>query len=399
VSAPTPNRFFPFPPNWKTNMRETFSFDSWVDQAGDRSEQTGSNDGNNPRRSLDYEMLLERNEAQLFESLMMGWQSRLFGVPHWAEGTRLTAAAGASADTLLGDFTGMSLEIGGSVVVYADWQNYTVREIESFDAGSVVLTGTLGRAWPLGARVFPVLYGAINAAMSGKRESDRVVRASASFDFEPSVTPGNTDDDGAGATLYDGNELSLLRTNWKDGVSTSYQSDRMMADLGGGKFEMHSTSHFSPQAKNHEWHIRNRAEAIAMRAWLGRRQGQAVPCWMPSGFDDLTPAGAPGATAYLDVATTGYGELLAAHPGRRDIIILLRDGSYAIRRVTSVSVVSPTVDRLHFAGALPGYTLAQIKRISFLHLYRQVDREATITWMTAGVGVVDLDLISKRPTT
>jgi hypothetical protein len=262
-----------------------------------------------------------------------------------------------------------------------------------------VLTGTLGRAWALGSRVFPVLYGAISASQAAKRETDRVVRASVRFDFEPSVTPGNTDDDGAGATLYDGNELSLYGTNWKDGVSTSYQSDRMAMDVGVGKVGMRSSSNFTPQTKNHEWHVTTKAEAIALRAWLGRRQGQAVPCWMPSGFDDRVPAGAPGATAYLDVATTGYGELLAAHPGRRDIVILLRDGSYAIRRVTNVSVVSPTVDRLHFVGALPGYTLAQVKRISFLHLYRQVDREITVNWMTAGVGTVELDLVSMRPAT
>lgn len=396
MAAPSPVTFFPFPPNWKSVLEETITFGSWVIPAEDYDEQTGSNWGNAPRRTLEYSILLTQERAQRLDNLLSSWQGKFFEIAHWGEQSKLTAPASVGAAVLALPTAGRSFVVGNRIVIWNSPEHYELHTIDALDADSIDLDGVTTYAWSSGTRVFPLLYGAISISSSGQRVTDNKIQMGVQFECEPNSTPGNTEDDGL-ALAYQGEELYLERVNWVAGMSFSFDSQREMLDRNTMKFDMHSASYFSPQTRAHNWTMKSLAEIATLRSWLGRREGQAIPVYMPTGTADFTLLAPPtSGLAYIRVMPNSYGNLLPGHRGRRDIIILLRDGTYVIKRITSVTLTSATEHRLNFTGAL-GATipLASIKRVSFLHLYRQESRAATIQWLTNEVATCQLDMVSK----
>lgn len=385
---------FPFPPNWKSAaLDETYEFKSWVQRSGDGSAQSGSIWGNHPRRRFDYTATLKREHAQRLDNILFGWQTRFYGIIHWAEKSKLAADALAGSASLQLDTTSMSLQEGGTVVLYLDADTNESREVESFTATSITLTTVLQRDWPAGSRVYPSFVATINPSTGGTRLTDGVVLIPVSFECEPSVTEPNTADDGLALT-YRGEELYLGRVDWKAGLPFNFESQGQKIDFGSGKFRLASFVDYALYSRGHNWQIKNKAQADAFRAWLGRREGVARPVYMPSGNMDFTlvaPAVNPASS--MDVTENEYGSLLALNPARRDVLVLLRDGTYYARRITDVTAVSATVHRLFFDTPIAAdIGLQDVKRISFLGLYRQGGNAATIRWMTDEVGTAQMQM-------
>ena len=400
MTAPSPTQFFPFPPDWKTPFAETLGFNSWVTVAEDRSETTGSRSGNRPRRSFEYVLTTRQSKhTQRVRNLIASWQGRFFEVPHWAEKSKLTAPVAAGADILFLDTSGLTLVAGQRVALYRSVDSYELATVESFDASTITLTANLFYDWPAGTKVYSVFYAILDAGQSVEHITDNKSRTPVKFYCEPSVTEPNTGDGAAAATLYLGEELYVHHTNWVNGLSFAYQSDREFMDRGTNKFRIKSVSQYSPPAREHTWHLKGREAVLAFRSWLGRREGQARPVYMPSGVDDFTVVVAPVAgNTWIDTETNQYGELLAAHPAFRDIIILLRDGTSITRRITDVDAITAVKDRLNFADPLPSnIALRDIKRVSFLGFYRQTEPSTTIRWITDTVAVASMDM-SLKPT-
>jgi hypothetical protein len=404
VTYPAPTKFFPVPPNWKENLREDFEFYSTVIEAGDGSEETNSVSGNHPRRALEYGTLLTRLDAQRLDALLMAWSGRFFEIAHWAEAGKLISAVPIGAEYLVIDNLYGSFVAGGRAVIYASPDNYELVDLVAAAPGEagfdIELADGTEKAWPAGAKVFPVFPALIAASTQKARPTDSVVRSVVRFMCEPSSTPDNTGP-GVATYTYLGEELYLHSTNWKDGVRVDSSAKRTVIDKRTGKIDVTSVSHFHPDTMEHTWLLHGHAEVAEFRNWLGRREGRARPVYMPTGMDDLKLVADPtSGNAYIDVETSMYGELLAAHPARRDFIMLLRNGSYVARRITSVEAITSVIDRIHFAADPLASTVARsaVKRVSFLGLYRQQEDNTELVWHTDGTATATLDLVLKRPT-
>ena len=217
-----------------------------------------------------------------------------------------------------------------------------------------------------------------------------------SFECEPSTTYGNTPIGGA-TPIYRDEELYLGKLNWISGLTFEFSTDREKIDMNTGRFYSFSESQFSPQQKDHNWFITSRADATLFRAWLGRREGVARPVYMPTGNTDLTLLSDPLiAASSIEVVDTDYATLAGAHPARRDIILIMRNGTYHARRITGAEAI-PGGTRVHldqpWAATIP---MASVKRISFLNLFRQVGNKSTIRWVTDDKGTANVLLVTDR---
>jgi hypothetical protein len=386
---------FPFKPNWKMPFDETFVFNSWVLTNGDESEQTGSIWGNRPRRNFDYAILLKAHQAQRFDSILAGWQTRLYGVIHWAEKSKLTAAVIAGGTVLQLDTSKLTLREGNTIVLYQDDETNDSRQVASWDATSITLTTGVQQDWPAGTHVHPSFVAAIGP-FNGTRLTDGVTQGGVSFECEPSVTESHTEDDGAALT-YRGEELYLERINWGLPMSFSFESAGVRVDRNVGKFKLFGVAEHGIFSRGHNWTLRNHTEVAAFRAFLGRREGVARPVYMPSGTMDFTLLEAlVNPASSMDVRANEYATLLAEHPTRRDVLILLRDGTYYARRITDVAIVSNTVTRLFFDTPIAAdVAVAAVKRISYLGYYRQAGNATTLRWLTDEVATVQMQLKNK----
>lgn len=389
---------WPFPPNWGNQVDDSYVFRSWALRSADGHVQSGSQWGNAPRRELEYTSLLLADDAQRAENLLFGWQGRFYGVVCWPDRSNLTAAVAAGTREIPCDTTDRAFAPGGFAVIYVDTTTYESVEIESVTAAGITVTSDLKDSWPSGSRVYPVFAGLINASIAGSRKTDSVIELPVSFECEPSTTYGNTPV-GPATPTYRGEELYLGKLNWAAALPFDYTSDRQKLDVNAGKFYSFTESDFTPLQKEHTWLFASRAEAQAFRNWLGRREGVARPVYMPTGNTDFTLVADPlPNSGYLDVADTEY-KINAAHPARRDIIMVMRDGSYFARRITSVEPApSGNGSRIFLDTTWPSTPIdrAKIKRISFLGLFRQVGNKTTIRWHTETKGTASLRLITDR---
>lgn len=387
---------FPFPPNWRGGVEDSYVYKSWVLRGSDGSVQTGSQWGNKPRRETAYSILLTRDHSARFENMMMGWQSRFFGVPLWAEETKVVTQVNIGATRVYCNTTNRSFGVGSFVLLWRDADLYEAAEILAKTDTYIDITTEFGNTWPVGSRVYPMFSGLIAASFSGTRHTDAVIEVPVVFESDPATTVGNTPAVAAPAS-YRGYELYLGRLNWITGLEFQFDSDRVPFDLNTGSMRPYSGSGYTPQTKKHTWWFPSLASAREFREWLGRREGIARPCYIPTGNTDLVLIADPlsgGLT--IDVLDTEYATLLGAHPIRKDIFMLLRNGTYYTRRIASATPILGGV-RLMLDTPWPtNIAKSTVKRISFLGLFRQVSNKATISWAAAGKGVAELMLVNDR---
>lgn len=390
--------FFPFAPNWRSPFDETLTFFSWAMTAEDGSEQTGSINGDMPRREFEYTVTLNHRHTQMLENMLFAYQSRAWFFAHWGEGSKLTSAIAQGAESIPFDTTMRSFTTTGLAVIYRDPDHWEiVTATTKSDTGITISNGGTQFAWPAGARVYPLFEGYINASLSGRRKTDSLVEMPISFTCEPSKTETNTPQ-GSPVATYRGVELYRGRLNWASDVESSFNSDVRVLDYKAGQLKVHSASRWTPNVRKHQVLLKDMLSIFSFRQWLARREGMARPCWMESGMTDFTPAEplAAGAQA-IRVQKNRYGQLAAAHPARRDIIILMRDGTYLVRRITAVAQYSADADNLLIDAPLPaGFSMANFKRISYLNRYRLASQEVTLRWVTDSVVTCDVNLRPQR---
>ena len=390
---------FPFKPNWNSPMDETFSAKSWLMESADGNEQTGSLWGDKLRRMLEYSIAVADEDQEVLENLLFTWSSRFFGVPHWAEETTLNAAVNAGNTVLSFETDGRSFENDGFVVLYNDAYDNEIRQIDTVVGTTVTLaTGVLKR-WEAGTKIYPAFVGLMPEAMAGSYETSRVTRMPVAFEFEPSVTMSNTAQNEVPLT-YRGVELYMGPMNWEGSVPFVFNSGRTKIDANTGKFSVTNPKDFARGGRQHQWVVDSLNAAKSLRAWLGRRQGRAVPCYMPSGRADFTVTKVinPGDLT-IDVEENYYANLIAGHPARRDVIIHLKNGTYFTRRVTGASQLVEGGIRLQLDSSLgTAVQVADIMRMSMLNLYRLAGDDVTLRWVTDKYGTAETNLVVKKTT-
>lgn len=389
--------FFPFAPNWSSPFREVLTHPSWSILADDGSEQTGSN-ASRPRRRFDYNILLGRDDAARFENMVFAYQTREFLVAHWGLGTRLTANVAAGNVTLPLNGTYSGFYQGGKVVAYKSSTEFEVLTVDSVSDTAITVSPAPVKPWPAGTRIYPLALCHMGASISGTRLTDWHMVAPVTFSAEPSDDKNNVPRIGAAET-YQTYELFRGKTNWSNNMSVAYDTNAGIIDFGTGMVRRHSASRFTLPRRTHEWLLKNQAAIRDFRAWVARREGLALPVWMPTGVADFQLAQPIVAdTNSLLVNANQYGPLAAAHPARRDIIIELRDGSFFVRSIGAVQAYSPTVDRLVVDANFPAAIQpSRIKRISLLNLYRLASQEVTVEWLTSSVARAGVNLLAKKP--
>lgn len=384
---------FAFPPNWNRGVNETLEMKSSVVRNHDGSEQRASL-RQKARRSFEYTTLLTHVEAQRADSLMFGWQSRLFAMPVWPEESRLIDPIEPGATELTLDTAHRSFAVGGLLMIFGSSALVEVREIEGIDGNTVTLTSGTAFAWSANTRIYPALVSALNNEVSGARHTDRTLELSLSFTAEPSATIANVA--GTAEATYQGVELSLAKFNWSENMEANWSSDYELLDLGTGKFGLLGRSGVSDISRSHNWLLKSRQETAEFRGFFSRRGGRAVPVYIPSGFEDFTlDAPVLASDTALDCRQNDYETQVGNHPARRDIVILFRDGTHIARRVLNTELTPEGRTRLVVDTAFGrNFDASEIKRISYLGLSRMASDAVTVSHMTKGVATVKATLVN-----
>lgn len=387
----------PFRPDWASGVTEQLQWRTSLVTAYNGKEQVKSLRG--PRRIYEYTVrLLKKDESALYDQLLFGWSGRMFSVPIWNEGTKLVDAATAGALTLTLDTRFLSLNVGANVILFRSAVDYETVQVDAFDDASITLRTVLAADWPAGSRVYPMMTGALETTVSNSRHSDHYLDSTLRITASPTEAVMKLPLEAPPQT-YQGHELyTRYDTNWSTPMAVSNESREKRLDNDLGPIRLSPTADFPLRLRAFSWLVKNRDADMELRAFLARREGRLMPVWMSSGTADLTLVEPTIAgDNQLKTRKNQYGSLINAHPAMRHILLVLRDGRKLPFQINGVSedpaFTGIQLDQ-NFGEVI---TPAQVKRISYLGLYRLGADEVVFARATDTVAQVAVNFVLKVP--
>jgi len=387
---------FPFLPDWYESVIDELSWLTTVERSYGGDEQRRSL-RDIPRRKTEYTVTVNSpGDSQYLENAIFGWQSRQFAVPLPTEGSRLTAPASIGSITASLDTIGKGIYPGQVLLFLAGVQQFESVEIESVSAGSVTLVRPIANAWPQGTRVFPTELAHLANQQDLTRLSDYYISARMSWQFSVSDSAANIPVVAA-TQFYRSQEVWLLRPDWSSAPSFTYDNPFISHGDGDmGIINWEETTLFTGIVRQHRWTLKGRSEAEAFRAFLGRRNGRRVPCWVPSWNTDFFMVESAAATSSsITVRDNGYRSFSAGSEVRQDIAIFLKGNPVPImRRVLLVADNFNGTVALNLDSAVgQSFEVADVSRICLLGLYRLGSDSVSIQWRTDSIALVTLNLV------
>lgn len=388
---------WPFAPNWANPVDETLEWLTSIEASFDNTEQRFAM-REDPRRVLEYRPQIVGKDTGLFESVVFGWADRLYALPLWQERAILTADAFAGATSLSFDTSNRTFMPDGLLVLLRDAFTLEALEIQSVSASGVVLKKPIETNWLKGSRVFPIMVSRLEKPLSAQYVAEDKIDGFVRFVGSPAETETRTPINAAPVT-YNGVEVYTAPTNWINPMQLSYDASYDLLDSDTGVFSLRQRAGWPTITRSHEWLNKDKTVSTDVRNFFSRRRGRLTPAWIPTGTVDFKLAEDAGQTSsVIRVIDNDYGSLVNQHPARKHIVIQLRGGTNIIRGITGYT---PDVDGTAVlaldATIGQNITIAGVRRISFIGLYRLASDSVTFSWRTDEVSIVQSNFLLTRP--
>lgn len=374
---------FGYPPNWSKPVVERLAWLTDVLPAhGGTEQRIGLRAA--PRRALEYSLAtLDRRATARLETLLLGWQSRLFAVPVWTDLQVLAAPLPAGSTVLPCDTADYEFAADGLALLWRAYDDYEAVEVESVGASSLTLRLGTVSDWPAGTRLYPIRLGRLPARQAFLRETGHHLVGSVAFAIEdnPGVEAADSGDTYAGYRVY------LGGTNWAEPTEIEAVRQLEILDYDTGAPWVDDLSGLATLLKTWHWLLKGRGEIVALRGWLAARAGRRVPFWSATQAEDLEVLATIGSSdSAISVGNIGYARYLDGRADRRHIVIETLTGARYYRAITAASEVDDDTETLAIDSPL-GVSLlpSEIRRVRFLHLVRLDSDEIELVWHTATV--------------
>lgn len=369
---------FGYAPNWSEPVRERLAWltDVLLTQSG--IEQRVGLRGI-PRRALAYSLLTQdRRASAKLETILLGWQSRLFALPMWTERQVLAAPLAAGSSTIPCQTTDYEFAPNGLALLWRAHDQHEAVEIASVGASSITIKSPTVSAWPAGTMLYPTRLARLPQRQKFARETNHHLSGTVEFEMadSPAIAALDTGDTYAGYRVYAG------RTNWAEPIEIEAMRQLDVLDYDTVAPWVDDLSGLAALLKSWHWTLGSRAEIVALKKWLAAREGRRVPFWSPTQAEDLKILAPIGSSAVsITIENIGYACFLKGRADRRHIMIETLGGQRFYRAITASSEINDASEQITIDSAL-GVTLqpADIKSARFLHLTRLESDEIEIAW-------------------
>jgi hypothetical protein len=150
----------PFSPNWENPVTERLEWLTDLIEAYDGTEEATPL-RTMPRRSFEYAVLVQAEEAANLDALLWRYQAEAYVVPIWTDPQLLASALPAGSGTITVPTTNYDFSAPGWAVLWRSQDTYELLAVDSMDASSLTLSGTVQADWPAGTRIYPARAGRI----------------------------------------------------------------------------------------------------------------------------------------------------------------------------------------------------------------------------------------------
>ena len=374
---------FSFSPDWSDDVVERYEWLTQVIEADDGTERRNRL-RTNPRRSLEYRVLVDQDDKRWLEVYLWDWKARLFSVPIWTDCVRTTADSPIGDLVIDVEFTdNTSFKVGGVAIFVFDQQLVEAVEIASVDPTSLTLVRATTKEWLSGSRIYPALVGRLTESQSLNQPTADIDFASFKFEFVDNEAITAVDS----TTAYldvDANPSFVLEKvpNRAQDLDLTYQSKYGLVDFGIAPAFVDDRQGFPDIVTRFDFADEGREDIWFWKEWLHARAGKHTPFWIASQSVDFVPLETIDSTdAGITVRDYQYRDFIDFSVGKRDIAIFSTTGLVFYRRITSAVSTTPGEEIIGIDTPL-GTTipLAQIKQIAYLHPSRLDVDGIEISW-------------------
>jgi hypothetical protein len=322
---------FGLKPNWAEAFLERLMWATDVLTARDGTEQRVGLRAR-PRRSLEFSILVGRDDAALLDVLLSSWQSRAYALPIWPHKTVLAATVTAGSTVIPLATTNLEYEADGLLVVGSDSRDTEAAEILSVASNSVTLKQPLLNTWPVGSWIAPARTARLRVSQPVSRVTETIATARLIFDIAGTTTIAKQES----ATTFNSTPVWLTRPNRARDVETEYQRLAEVLDFETGITAVDDPAARPYQRRSFDYFFKNRAEIAAFKGWLAARQGRLTAFWHPTWEASIVPTRKILSNqTVMTVAARGYALYFNPMPGRTEAAFLHKNGTWYFRTITS----------------------------------------------------------------
>lgn len=387
---------FEFDLGRKGEFRETLSFLTDIIQSQNGKEQRIAL-RKQPRQLIEVSLRLDGTERQRFNSLMFGWQSKIFGLPFWLEQSYLSSAASIS-DTVLsvGNVSDSDFRVGGFVIVFQDQIVYDIAAISSLTSTTITISTPLVNGYAAGSIVAPVRLVRSTRTINSGRYANNLERFDVAFEVVDNTTGALTEST-SGLSTYDGKILFDDCNVMEQALMQQTLVQRIhVVDNETGVVYQESPWDRNKRTSAKGFFLQSKAEIKQFRQRILALQGRQKSFWIPTFFNDLTVvATLNSGSNTMDIEHIGYDRFVDSKERMRTVKVTFTDGTSQVNEVSSVVEVSSTVERLTMADNWSTTkTVSEIERVEFYELSRLDSDDITIVYQRIGLAKCVIPIIT-----
>lgn len=344
-----------------------------------------------PRIEYTFNVFLEDNlDRQQLSNMLYGEQGGIFDVPAWTDVAFLTADCASGSTTLSASTIHSDFRVGGKLM-FISAEDDTVELVEgitAFDGDSITWTAVTTLDWPAGTEIYPVRSCIINQQMTNQRYPTNANIFTLQFATTDNAVnlyvPGTTtlawDAIGIGD---DTSKILMDDPNFCDTtIGETSDCGVVLVDGNTGALGALSTWLRARRGSNTTWATTDREHLWNVRVFLHFLNGRRVSFYTPTFQNDFTPvADLTSGSATMDVANAGIHlyNAVATSP-HKYLRVEFVDGTKIIQQISSVAVISTTVERLTLAtNWSASHAVETIARVTLLEKVRMDADDIVLT--------------------
>lgn len=386
---------FPFPPAWRNALVERFEYMTDVLLSYDGTEQR-MRLRKFPRKFYEFEVsafpdtekgVNLAESSQFMDRLLWGFQNRRFTIPVWTDCLVLSSDVTIGTTVFPVDPVNLDFRVGGLMVIWKGVDNFEVLNILSLAGNQITTISGTSQAFTGPVRIYPGHVARLETTVQNQRPFDQFSFSTLLWRVEDNDEVPTPLDPAVTFKLdSEGNPLPVLQDRPERSVDLTHEFTRKAFEIdyktGGRSVDDHVGS--AIEIKTFRWVFGDRALHNTWKEMILSRAGRLKPIWIPSWHDDLKIVQPVGASdTFIDIRDIGYSTFYAVQPGRRDIQVLLKDGTRIYKRIISSTAPTPGEERLTLDetfGTVITDPDAEIAKVSWMGLYRLDTDLVEIAW-------------------
>lgn len=320
----------------------------WLTSVFESSDGTEKRQAMRRRPRQMFEYLIRRAdgpERQRMENFLFAQTGKEIGLPLWTEATRLTSAVTASDTTLNVTSTQYAdYRAGGNAMIWTEENQFEIVNVTAVpNTTQLTLTnGTVG-AFPSGSLVMPLRTALLRGVVPGRRQHI----GEAEYRLRLSVTDNDVEIASTAAFNTYNSKVLLDDFNKGDESAESYTRRVVVIDGKTGISRSYTPAANSKRVARKQWITDTPQELWEVRQLLHALRGQQVSFYLATWAKEFTPTAAlltAGNT--MEVANTGYTQLVNAAQPRNVLRVNLNDGTSIIRGISSAAEIDSDTEEL-----------------------------------------------------